>query len=87
MEQALVQLVLGLADKYPLAVSIFVVIGVLRSIFKPLVAFLRLFADATPSIKDNALLDKLEASKVYQAFAFVLDYAASVKLPGYDLKK
>lgn len=87
MEQMILQFVLGLGEKYPWALTIFAVVGFLRAVFKPIVGTMRLIADATPSQKDNILLDKAEASKVYKAIAWALDYVASIKLPGYDVKK
>lgn len=87
MEQAVISFILGLADKYPLAVTIFMVIGILRTVFKPLMGFLHLLADATPSVKDNEFLSKLEQSKIYKGFAWIIDYISSIKLPGYDIKK
>lgn len=87
MEQAVISFILGLADKYPLAVTIFMVIGVLRTVFKPVMAFLHVLADATPSVKDNEFLSKLEGNKIYQKFAWFIDYISSIKLPGYDIKK
>jgi uncharacterized protein (UPF0254 family) len=86
MEQAVVAFVLGLAQKYPLALSVFSVVGVLRAVFKPIVSGLRAVADATPSPKDNALLDKVEGGKVFKAVAWFIDYISSIKLPGYDVK-
>lgn len=84
MEAVVIQFVLGLAAKYPVVTTVFLVIGVLRAIFKPFFAFLHVFVAATPSQKDDELLNKAEGSKVYKAFAFVVDYLASIKLPGYD---
>lgn len=77
----LIQLILQFANQYPVVASIFMVIGVLRAINKPLFTFLRAVADATPTTKDNELLIKIESSKAYQYVSFLLDYFASVKLP------
>jgi len=87
MEQAVISFILGLADKYPLAVTIFMVIGVLRAVFKPAMAFFRTIVSATPSKKDDEVLNKVEASKAYLKFAWFIDYISSIKLPGYDIKK
>lgn len=87
MEQVLISFILEMAQKYPQLTIVFMVIGVLRVVFKPLFTFLRVVADATPSQSDNLLLDKVQDSKVYKAIAWFLDYVASVKLPGYDVKQ
>lgn len=71
----------NLAAKFPIAVSLFALMGVLRVIFKPTFSYLRTIADATPSPKDNAALDKIEASKAYKFAEYILDFFASIKLP------
>jgi hypothetical protein len=76
----IVPLIQGLSAKYPVLVSVFLVMGVLRSIFKPLMTFLHAYVLATPSEKDNKKLAKLESSKVYKAIVFLVDYFSSVKL-------
>lgn len=87
METVLINFILEMAQKYPQLTILFIVMGVLRVVFKPLFSFLRVVAEATPSQADNILLDKVQDSKVYKAVAWFLDYIASVKLPGYDVKK
>lgn len=74
-------LILDLVKDYPMMASIFMIIGVLRSIFKPLMTLLHSYVDATPSEKDNASLEKLKASKVFAALVWFIDYSSSIKLP------
>lgn len=71
-----------LASKYPLILTVLGAMGVARLIFKPLFTFLRSIADATPSIKDNQLLDGFMGGKIYAAICWFLDLTLSVKLPG-----
>lgn len=87
MEAALVSFILGLGEKYPWAVTLFIITGVLRTVFKPLVAFARTVVLATPSVKDDEILNKAEGSKAFKAVAWLVDYLTSIKLPGYDIKK
>jgi hypothetical protein len=82
----LLDLIMGLVDKWPVLSSVFLVIGVLRSINKPLFSFLRTFVLATPSKKDDLILDGIEASKIYKVVAYVLDWFSSVKLPDKSAK-
>lgn len=77
----LMALMSGLLVKYPVVVSVLAVVGGLRVVMKPLFALLHAVTDVIPGDKDNQLLGKVEGSKVYAAIAFVLDWAASVKLP------
>ena len=68
-------------QQYPILAQIVAVMVISRGIFKPLFTFLHSVADATPTQKDNAALAKVEASPVYKAIAFVLDWTLSIKLP------
>lgn len=69
-----------LVQKFPVALSVVAVMGVLRTVFKPLMTFLQALADATPTPVDNQLLASAEASKPYKVLAFILDYLASLKI-------
>lgn len=70
-----------LMSKYPVVAMIFMVIGVLRAVFKPLMGLLGAYVEATPSENDNAMLKMVLDSKVYSAVRWFLDYTASIKLP------
>jgi hypothetical protein len=76
------QLLLDLVMKFPVAASVVAGVGIARLIFKPLMVFLQAVVEATPSQSDNVLLQKVMESKIYKGWAFVLDYLASIKLPG-----
>jgi hypothetical protein len=78
MEQILVELV----AKYPVIASIIGVVGVFRLVFKPAVSFARTVVTATPTKKDDEVMDKVEASGVYKGIVWVVDYLTSIKLPG-----
>ena len=78
----LIPLISDLAAKYPVIATIFMVIGFLRVIFKPIFAFAKAIAEATSwTDKDNQIIEKAEKSKVYSTISFVLDFFASIKLP------
>lgn len=74
-------LLLDLITKYPAIASVFIVIGILRAVFKPLMTLLEKYVEATPNESDNELLQKILSSKVYAAIQYLLDYTASIKLP------
>jgi len=76
MEQYLLDLFL----QHPTAGTILAVIGTARIINKPLFALFHAVVDVTKTTVDNAFLEKVEASKVYKAFLFILDIAFSVKV-------
>lgn len=69
------------ALQYPVIASALMIMQVLRLINKPLFAFLNAVVLATPTPKDDEILVKVETSKAYTYFVFLLDYFASVKLP------
>jgi len=78
------ELIAMLIAKYPIAAQVFMIMGVLRAINKPLFALLQSYVDATASKSDNELLAKIMASKVYKYLNFILDWSTSVKLPKAD---
>jgi len=75
------ELIAMLIAKYPIMAQVFVVIGVMRAINKPLFALLKAYVDQTASTSDNELLNKIMSSKIYSYFQFILDWSTSVKLP------
>jgi hypothetical protein len=77
----LTDLILSLVQKWPVVSTVLMVVGVLRFINKPLFSFLRTFVLATPSKKDDQILDKVESSKVYKTICYILDWFGSIKLP------
>lgn len=81
MEELLLNLLSIGAEKYPILMTIFLVIGILRAINKPLFAFLGTLVKATPTLKDDEILQSVETSKIYKAIVFFLDWTASVKIP------
>lgn len=78
----LIGIILGLVEKYPAVSSVLLVIGTMRAIFKPLMALAHAYVGSTSSKKDDEKLQEVEQSKIYKGIAFVLDYFASIKLPG-----
>ena len=73
--------ILEMAAKYPAFASVFMLMGILRAIFKPLMGLLHTYVEATPSDKDNKMLEDLKKSKGYASLVWLLDYFGSVKLP------
>lgn len=75
------EIILGLIAQYPKAAAVLAVMGLLRAIFKPIMAAVESYIADSASTKDDAKLAKLKAHKAYKAFAWLLDYTASIKLP------
>ena len=67
--------------KNPQLASVLVVMGLLRAVFKPLMSVIQAYVDATPDGGDNEKLEKVKESKWFKTLAWLLDYAASIKLP------
>ena len=76
------QLFIDLVSKYPTATMIFTAVGVLRAVFKPLMAVWESYVASTPTVNDDEVLKTFKSSGLYKALAWIVDYAASIKLPG-----
>ena len=76
----MIEIILGLVGKYPELASFFMVVGVLRSIFKPLQLVIDEYVKATPSDKDDSWWAGVKEHKVFKGLAWVLDYLASIKV-------
>lgn len=74
------ELILPLVKQYPIASSALLAMGALRTIFKPICVAVQHYVDQTESLKDNERWTKIQQSKAFKVVAFVLDYAASIKL-------
>ena len=66
--------------KYPVALSLLAIVGLIRMVVKPLMTFLGELVIIIPGKKDDELLNKLEHSKIFKGFLFVLDYLGSIKV-------
>jgi hypothetical protein len=55
--------------------------GTVRTLTKPIWAWVEKRIKETNSLKDDALLEKLESSRAFRVMTFILDYTLSVKLP------
>lgn len=74
----LIELYGGKLGFLPAVISI---IGTLRLFVKPVMSAIQNYVDLTPSDKDDALVDEIKSSKVYQYLVYGLDWFASIKLP------
>ena len=75
-------LILEFVAKYPALGAALVVIGGLRIVFKPIMTAIHAIVDVTPGESDNLFLAKVEGSAIYKGFIWVVDFLASIKLPG-----
>lgn len=69
------------ALQYPVLLTLFLVLGVFRAIFKPLMSLVEVYVKATGSASQQATLDGFEKSKFYSALVWFVDFLMSVKLP------
>jgi len=70
----------ALLAKYGWFAAVVTWLGVLRLINKPLFTIIKTITAATKTPKDDAVVEKIETSKAYKWFEFVLDYVGSIKL-------
>jgi hypothetical protein len=75
------ELITQLIEQFPVVSTILAVIGGLRVIFKPIMTAIEAVVAATPSPKDNLVVEGIKANVLYKGFVWVLDFFASVKLP------
>lgn len=73
--------IIELLQKYPSAVSVFVMIGVLRSVFKPLQLVIEKYVEATPDKADDSKWAAFTQGKLFKVLAWFVDYTASIKIP------
>lgn len=73
--------IIELIIQYPKAAAVVAVIGTFRLIFKPFMSFLHEFVNITATKKDNQILEKIEKSKAWKVFIYLLDWFGSIKLP------
>lgn len=74
-------LCLNFAQTHPKVAAALMVIGTIRLTMKPAMTALHEFTKQTPTEKDDLLLQRLEASRVWRSIAFLIDLLGSVKLP------
>ena len=72
-------LILDLLTQHPMLASVLVIIGACRVINKPLFALFHAVVDVTKTEIDNEWLKKVEESKAYKTFLFLIDWLGSVK--------
>lgn len=77
---ALVSFLAPLVANHPWASALLIAVGVLRSIFKPIVSVLEQRAAATADTADDERLKRAEASWWFRALAWFLDFGASIKV-------
>ena len=75
------ELINQLMTQFPIVATILAVIGGLRVIFKPIMTAIEAIVAATPSDKDNLVVEGIKANVLYKGFVWILDFFASVKLP------
>ena len=70
-----------LLEQYPMLQHLVAIMIICRIIFKPLFAILGKYVELTLEEDDDKKLHKIMKSKAYKMTAFIVDLAASVKLP------
>ena len=75
MQETVAQLMV----QFPWIATIFMVIGVIRVVVKPLMELAKSVAASTPSAKDDAAVASLESNKIYKTVLFVIDWIFSLK--------
>lgn len=74
------QFIIDLAVKFPWVMVVISIIGVLSIVVKPLMSIIGNVVKETKSQKDDLVFEKVENSKIYKGFIYVLDWFASIKI-------
>lgn len=77
MEQQIIDFLVSFAQSQPWAMTVLMVMGVARAIFKPAIALVDAYVLSTPGKSDDAAVAQFKQGKIY----FVLDYLFSLKFP------
>lgn len=78
-QDATATLVADLAIKYPVVFTVLTIVGMLRLLVKPVMAYLHARAAATETKEDDERLARVAQSWWMKALLFVLDWGASIK--------
>lgn len=73
--------------QYPILTKIFLVIGLFRILFKPLMSAIQQRVELTVDTEDDAKFRKFMESKWYVILSFLFDLSTSIKLPKVDKKE
>lgn len=73
--------ILTFAARYPHFAVIFMVMGFVRTLFKPMCSVIQAYVDATETKADNLWWSEVQKSKVWGSLLYLIDLFASVKLP------
>lgn len=79
-------LLIEYAGKYPLLLTVLVIMASLRVFFKPVMEIFKGVVELTPSKKDDEFYDRMLNHKAYQVVVFLVDWFASIKLPKKEKK-
>ncbi len=69
------------ALQYPILMTIVMVLGIFRAVFKPIMSVLQAYVLATPTKDDDAQFETFQKSKAYATLVWLVDYLASIKIP------
>jgi len=73
--------ILQLVQNYPIAATVFMVMGLLRSVFKPIMGVVQAYVNQTETISDNEKFEAFKNSRIYKSISWIVDLFSSVKLP------
>lgn len=76
----LVNFILMFSLEHPNIATMFFVMGLARTILKPILAIAHAYVEYTPEKTDDEELNRIENNKLFRIFVFLLDYAFSLKL-------
>lgn len=79
--QSIFEWLTSIAAQNPHISSMLMLVGILRVCITPAVKLLETFVSATPSKKDDELLEMALSSKAWNVFVEAVEWLSSIKLP------
>lgn len=72
--------IVSFAQSHPWLLTVLAAIATLRLVFKPIVTALEAYVKGTPQVTDDEWFAKVEHSRAFKVFAWLLDYLGSIKV-------
>ena len=70
--------IIGFVQSHPVLMAIVAAVGTLRLTLKPLLEVVRIVVKATPTKKDEEMLEKFEKSKTWRNVLWFIEYVSSI---------
>lgn len=77
----LAPIIIGFGESYPIIFTIVFFMGAIRLFMKPIMGAIEIYTAKTPTKSDDEFVAKIKNNIIYKIVSYVLDWAASIKIP------